>query len=125
MIIAPPPPDEQARLALLQTFQILDSPAEKAFDRITRLAAHALDRPIALISLIDRGRQWFKSRVGLDATETPRHLAFCAHAILQRKPIVVSDATLDARFADNPHVLGEPNIRFYAGAPIVSHSFHN
>ncbi|MEO6354396.1 MAG: PAS domain S-box protein [Burkholderiaceae bacterium] len=112
------PPDETARLALLHSLDLLDTLAEPAFDRITRLVARTLRVPIALISLVDTNRQWFKSRIGLDATETPREFAFCAHTILQNSPMVVTDATRDARFTDNPLVTGEPNIRFYAGTPI-------
>jgi len=112
--------DEEARIDLLHALNLLDSEPEDVFDRITRLAARLLDMPIALVSLIDRDRQWFKSRVGLDAHETPRELAFCAHAIHSKQPLVVNDTSLDIRFADNPLVLGAPHIRFYAGAPIFS-----
>ncbi|MEO8599197.1 MAG: PAS domain S-box protein [bacterium] len=112
------PHDETERLALLHSLDLLDTLAEPAFDRITRLVARTLRVPIALISLVDTNRQWFKSRVGLDATETPREFAFCAHTILQNSPMIVGDAAKDARFADNPLVTGEPNIRFYAGTPI-------
>ncbi|NIC42169.1 diguanylate cyclase domain-containing protein [Aquabacterium sp. A08] len=118
MSAAPLPPDEAERLALLHALALLDSPPEPALDRITRLAARLLNVPIALVSLIDRDRQWFKSRVGLDATETPRDQAFCAHAILQTAPLVVGDATQDPRFLDNPLVTDAPGIRFYAGVPI-------
>ena len=115
---APFPPDEAERLALLHALDLLDTPAEPAFDRITRLLARTLDVPIALVSLVDAERQWFKSRVGLDACETPRESSFCAHAILQRGPMVVEDARDDLRFVDNPLVTGAPNIRFYAGIPV-------
>jgi len=114
------PPDEAERQKLLASLRLLDSEAEEVFDRITRLVARLLKVPTALFSLVDADRQWFKSRVGLDATETPREQAFCAHAILQDQPLVVADATHDARFADNPLVTGAPNIRFYAGVPIRS-----
>ncbi|HCP05332.1 MAG TPA: hypothetical protein DIT61_17805 [Pseudomonas sp.] len=98
----------------------MDTPSEQAFDDLTALAARWLDTPIALISLIDSQRQWFKSRVGLNTSETPKEMAFCAHAIRQPALMEVADATLDARFAGNPLVTGDPGIRFYAGMPIAS-----
>lgn len=114
-------PDEEARIALLTATGLLDSDPEEVFDRITRLAAQLLDSPIAAVSLIDRERQWFKSAVGLgDVRETPRTLAFCAHAIHQRELFLVPDATQDARFAQNALVTSAPHIRFYAGMPLVS-----
>ena len=116
----PTPPDEAERLELLHALNLLDTPAEPVFDRITRLVAQILNVPIALVSLVDADRQWFKSRVGLEATETPREVAFCAHAITQTAPMIVVDATQDARFEDNPLVTGNPNIRFYAGVPLRS-----
>lgn len=116
----PIPSDEAERLELLHALNLLDTPAEPVFDRITRLVAHILNVPIALVSLVDGDRQWFKSRVGLEATETPREVAFCAHAITQTAPMIVVDATQDARFEDNPLVTGNPNIRFYAGVPLRS-----
>ena len=112
--------NEQQRLAALAALQIMDTPSEQAFDDLTALAARWLDTPIALISLIDSQRQWFKSRVGLDISETPKEMAFCAHAIRQPTLMEVSDATRDPRFADNPLVTGDPGIRFYAGMPIAS-----
>lgn len=120
MLSAPYTPDEDARSELLRALHLLDTPPEEAFDRVARLAARALDAPIALISLIDRERQWFKARVGLEVAETPRDLAFCSHAILDSQPLLVADATQDVRFADNPLVTGAPGIRMYAGVPIVS-----
>ncbi|MBK1873232.1 PAS domain S-box protein [Marinobacter sp. 1-3A] len=99
---------------------MLDTPSEARFDRLTRMAARLIDAPIALISLIDRDRQWFKSCVGLDIRETPRSLSFCGHAILDKQPLVIEDAYEDERFCDNPVVTGAPNVRFYAGIPIHS-----
>jgi PAS domain S-box-containing protein len=118
MMLPPIPPDEEARLADLHRLQILDSPPEPAFDRITRMAAEFLRCPVAVISLVDKDRQWFKSVVGLDATEGPRAISFCGHAILGEKPMAVLNAATDERFFDNPVVTGDPEIRFYAGAPL-------
>ncbi|RRS04242.1 PAS domain S-box protein [Aquabacterium soli] len=109
-----------ARADLLASLDLLDSPSEEVFDRITRLLARVLDVPIALVSLLDTDRQWFKSRVGLDVSETPLAVSFCAHAAEADAPLVVHNALEDARFAQNPLVLGAPNIRFYAGVPIHS-----
>lgn len=117
---APLAPNEQQRLALLQGLQLLDSAPEPVFDSLTRLAARLLGVPIALLSLVDSQRQWFKSRVGLEAPETPREVAFCAHAILGEQALVVPDAWLDPRFADNPLVTGNPHVRAYAGVPLRS-----
>lgn len=124
MQIAARPPSESARQASLDALQLLDTAPEPVFDRITRLTARLLDVPVALFSLVDRERQWFKSRVGLDAVETPREQAFCAHTILGSEPLVVEDAARDARFADNPLVTGGPHIRFYAGAPVRTSQGH-
>ena len=116
---------ESTRLAELDALGVLDTEAEEAYDELTRLAATLFDAPIALVSLIDTDRQWFKSRVGLHASETPREFAFCAEAIKAPNDVmVVNDATQDARYAHNPLVTGDPNIRFYAGAPLVTRAGH-
>lgn len=113
------PRDEAQRIAELRALEILDTPAEDRFDVFTRLAARAANAPIAVLSLLDADRQWFKSRLGIEASETPRTVSFCAHAILTPdRPLVVEDATRDPRFADNPLVTGAPGIRFYAGVPV-------
>jgi diguanylate cyclase (GGDEF)-like protein/PAS domain S-box-containing protein len=115
------PDSEAARLRALREFGVLDTPPEPAFDDITALAAHLCKRPIALISLVDADRQWFKSRRGLDLAETSRDVGFCAHTILNPEQVmVVPDARRDERFADNPLVRSSPNLRFYAGAPLVT-----
>jgi two-component system, sensor histidine kinase len=125
MVQAALPANEQERIAELQHYEVLDTPPEKAFDRLTRMAARRFGMPIALISLVDKERQWFKSRYGLDATETHRDLAFCAHVILGSDVMVVNDTTTDPRFANNPLVTGNPDIRFYAGAPLKTSSGYN
>ena len=114
--------DEDARLRRLHEFGVLDTPAEERFDRITKMASELFDAPIALISLIDSDRQWFKSKIGLSVAQTPRDTAFCAHAI-QGAPngvMVIENASEDARFAANPLVIDDPHIRFYAGATLTT-----
>lgn len=118
MLTPPTPSDETRRLETLRGMKLLDSLPEERFDRVTRLAKQVFSTPIALVSLIDADRQWFKSNQGLDAAETPRNISFCGHAILDDKIMVVSDASEDQRFCDNPLVCGDPNIRFYAGYPL-------
>lgn len=114
------PRREPERLAALARYEILDTTPEDAFDELARLASVICGTPIALVSLVDASRQWFKARVGLDATETPRDISFCGHAIHESDLFIVPDALGDARFATNPLVTGEPNIRFYAGAQLTT-----
>jgi PAS domain S-box-containing protein len=118
---APLPANETERLKALAEFQILDTPEESAYDAFTRLAREITGSSISTISLIDEHRQWFKSRQGLEATETPRDVAFCSHVVASGNEMVVNDAQRDDRFADNPLVTGDPNIRFYAGVPLTTH----
>jgi len=121
----PIPSNEAERLAALQAYDILDTLPEKSFDDLTRLAAHICQTPVVLVSLVDGERQWFKSRIGMEDTETSRQVSFCAHAILdQHHVMTVPDATKDPRFADNPLVTGDFKLRFYAGAPLVSSTGH-
>lgn len=120
MTPAPLPEDEPRRLAVLRSYGVLDTPAEARFDRITGLVSAVVGAPIVLVSLVDADRQWFKSRHGLEAEETGRDVSLCGHAILSDEPLVVPDATRDARFADNPLVTGPPRLRTYAGVPLVA-----
>lgn len=121
---APLHPNESERLKALESFEILDTPAEASYDELVALAAEICGTPIALISLVDKDRQWFKAKVGLDARETSREVAFCAHCILGEEILEVPNATEDDRFKSNPLVTSEPNIRFYAGAPLITSSGH-
>jgi PAS domain S-box-containing protein len=118
---APLPENEEARLASLYQYKILDTEPEQSFDELTRLAAYICGTPIALVSLVDANRQWFKSKVGLNALETPRSVAFCTHALLEPQQVfIVPDSHADERFADNPLVTSDPNVRFYAGVPLTT-----
>ena len=118
------PKDEKDRLHELRSLDILDTSPEEKYDRLTRIANRLFDVPIALVSLVDDDRQWFKSSVGLDARETPRDISFCGHAILGDEIFVVNDTATDKRFVDNPLVVDEPNIKFYAGCPLTSLNGH-
>ena len=112
------PPNEVARLQTLRSFDILDTPQEERLDLLTRMARRLFDVPIALVSLVDKDRQWFKSRIGLPVSETPRDISFCGHSILGEEVFIIPDASSDERFQDNPLVIDKPNIRFYAGCPL-------
>lgn len=120
MSAAPFPPDEPARLDALARYRVMDTGAEQSFDDIAKLAGFICKTPIAVLTLIDSDRQWFKARLGIDVSETPRDQAFCAHTILSNDVMVVEDATKDVRFLDNPFVTGEAHVRFYAGAPLIT-----
>jgi len=117
------PLNEPQRIKTLKSLDVLDTKAEERFDRVTRMAKRMFDVPIALISLIDENRQWFKSCVGLTVKETSREISFCGHAILGDDVFVINNALIDPRFSDNPLVLNEPNIRFYAGCPLVVNGY--
>lgn len=121
----PIPENETERLNTLRGYGILDTHPEERFDDLTRLAASICDAPISFISLVDEDRQWFKSKVGMEERQTPREVAFCAHCIMSSDLFVVPDASRDPRFAANPLVLGEPHIRFYAGAPLAAPNGHH
>jgi len=117
---APLPENETQRLAALKEYQVLDTLAEQSYDDLTMLAAQVCNVPVAMVSLVDESRQWFKSKLGLNPQETPRDVAFCAHTILRSEPMIVPDAMKDERFADSALVRGSPHIRFYAGFPLVT-----
>ena len=118
------PHREAVRLKVLWQYEVLDTVPEEVFDDLTELAARICEAPIALISLVDENRQWFKSRVGITLNETSRDISFCAHAIRQQGLFIVPDATKDARFSHNPLVTSDPKIRFYAGAPLITPDGH-
>jgi GAF domain-containing protein len=121
---APIPHNETKRLKVLWQYEVLDTVPEEVFDDLTELAARICEAPIALLSLVDEKRQWFKSKVGTSLSETSRELSFCAHAITQADLFIVPDATQDPRFANNPLVTADPKIRFYAGAPLITPDGH-
>jgi len=118
------PPNESERVATLHSLNILDTPKNDRFDRYTRMSTRIFDMPVAVISLVDRYRQWFKSTEGFDAEETPRNISFCGHAILGDEVFEVRNARRDPRFRDNPLVVEQPHIRFYAGAPLEAPNGH-
>lgn len=120
----PIPTNESRRLKVLWQYDVLDTVPEEVFDDLTELAAYICEAPIALISLVDEDRQWFKARVGVTIKETTRDISFCAHAILSQSLFIVPDAAKDPRFKDNPLVTGPQKIRFYAGAPLVTPDGH-
>lgn len=120
MLKAPQFPNEEQRLAELQKYGILDTPPEINLDELTYIASYICETPIGLISIIDKERQWFKAKIGLEAQQTPRDVSFCGHAIAQDEIFVIENAELDVRFKDNPLVIGEPNVIFYAGAPLIT-----
>src|SRR5947208_12132638 len=117
---APIPLNEVKRLKVLWEYGVLDTVPEEVFDDLTELAAHICEAPIALITLVDEDRQWFKSKIGVTVNQTSRDVSFCAHAINQPELFIVPDATKDQRFAQNPLVISGPKVRFYAGAPLVT-----
>ena len=117
--MTPLPSNETARLQALNKYEILDTDTESVFDDLTRLAAYICGVPTATISLIDRDRQWLKSKIGIEVSETARDVAFCAHGILQIEPLIITDTQQDERFANNPLVIGAPYIRYYAGVPLI------
>jgi GAF domain-containing protein len=123
-MMAPVPKTEKQRLEVLWQYDVLDTIPEQVFDDLTELAARICESPVAMITLVDEKRQWFKSKIGVSISETSRDVSFCGHAILQRELFIVPDATKDERFAKNPLVTSEPQIRFYAGAPLITPDGH-
>lgn len=117
---APTPSNESERIDALHSANILDTPRERVFDDLARLACRLIEAPLATVSLVDTERQWFKARVGICSTETPRNISFCAHTILSSEPLIVPDAAADPRFSDSPLVTQSPFIRFYAGVPLMT-----
>ena len=122
--LAPMPKNEVQRIKVLWQYEILDTVPEEVFDDLTELAARICEAPIALITLVDEDRQWFKSKVGVTINETSRDISFCGHAITQSDLFIIPDATRDKRFAQNPLVTSDPKIRFYAGAPLITPDGH-
>ena len=121
---APIPHNDAKRIEVLWQYDVLDTVPEEIFDDLAELAARICEAPIAMITLVDEKRQWFKSRIGVSISETSRDISFCGHAIMQRELFIVPDATKDERFAGNPLVAGDPKIRFYAGAPLITPDGH-
>ena len=121
---APLPLNEKARLEALRRYQILDTEAEEAYDNITRLANHLCYTPVSMITMVDEDRQWYKSKMGVEMQQTPRDISFCAHAILDENMTVVPDMRQDERFSDNPFVTSGPQVRFYAGVPLITPDGH-
>lgn len=121
---APVPKNERKRLEVLWQYDVLDTVPEQVFDDLAELAANICEAPIALITLVDEKRQWFKSKFGVSISETSRQVSFCAHAIVEQELFIVPDASRDERFANNPLVIAEPKIRFYAGAPLITPDGH-
>ena len=121
---APKPESEKARLKALFCYNVLDTPAEKVFDDLTELATALCKTPVATITLIDEDREWYKSKVGIDDEQAPRNISFCAHTILQDDLLIIPDTFKDERFSDNPFVLEDPPLRFYAGAPLITPAGH-
>jgi GAF domain-containing protein len=116
----PIPPDEKERLAALYKLNLLDTPAEERFDRITKMICRVMDVPMAVFTLVDNDRQWFKSRQGIDSPETSKEISFCAHTIVDTDMLMIPDAKKDKRFSENPFVTGDPHIVFYLGCPVHS-----